>query len=159
MGDSNIDEVPEDLNFNIDAYVNKYINEDDIIYNPISSLKLDSPYINTEQILNTLGFTNDKFNTHEYCSLHLNIQSLPAKFEKLKLLINKLSCQNIYLDFIMLCETFLTDNIAQQFSIPGYNFISKNRPNSARGGVAIYIKAEHNFIERDDIAINKPGVF
>ena len=60
---------------------------------------------------------------------------------------------------IMLCETFLTNHIAHQFKIPGYNLVCKNRPNSARGGVAIYIKSDYNFIERDDLAINNPGVF
>ena len=39
--------------------------------------------------------------------MHLNIQSLSAKFDELKLLIAKLAGKGIDLDVIMLCETFL----------------------------------------------------
>jgi len=82
-----------------------------------------------------------------------------TKFEKLKLLVHDLYEHHIDLDFIMLCETFLTDNIAHYFSLPGYNLITRNRPNSSRGGVAIYIKSDYKYIERHDLEINNPGVF
>ena len=82
----------------------------------------------------------------------INIQSLPAKFEKLKYLISEFQEQNIDIDFILLCETFLTDNIAQQFNIPGYNLLSRNR-NTKRGGVAIFINNKHNYQSREDLEI------
>ena len=91
--------------------------------------------------------------------MHLNIQSLPAKFDKLKLLISELHDQQIDLDFILLCETFLTDNIASQFNIEGFNLVYKNRLTMARGGVAIYVNTKFSFKVRDDLATNVPGVF
>jgi exonuclease III len=91
--------------------------------------------------------------------MHLNIQSLPAKFDKLKLLISELQEQDIHLDFILLCETFLNDNIANQFNIKGYNLVYKNRTKSTRGGVAIYANTKYNFAVRDDLALNTPCVF
>ena len=90
--------------------------------------------------------------------MHLNIQSLPAKFDQLKLLISNLNDQHIYLDFILLCETFLTDNIANQFNISGYDMVYKNRQ-SNRGGVAIYINSKLNYKLREDLMINQPGIF
>jgi len=59
----------------------------------------------------------------------------------------------------MLCETFLADDISDQFNIPGYNFVDKNRPNMDRGGVAIYINDKHIFKIRDDLAIYVTGIF
>jgi hypothetical protein len=50
-----------------------------------------------------------------------------AKFDKLKLLLSEIQEQRVHIDFVLLCETFLTDNIAQQFNIPGYNLVCKNR--------------------------------
>ena len=74
-------------------------------------------------------------------------------------MIHELHEKNIDLDFIMLCETFLRDDIAHHFEIPGYNFVYQNRPNASRGGVAIYINTKYNFNKRDDISINVPGSF
>ena len=135
-------EVPVDLNFDLNAYANKYVNannnEND---NPFTQYNFESHYYETEQLGAKFGKLNDISKIYEYSSIHLNIQSLPAKFDKLKLLISNLHDQNIDLDFTMLCETFLTDNISDQFNIPGYNLITRNRPSGAkRGGVAIYIK-------------------
>jgi len=153
--------VPVDLNFDLNAYANKYVNtKHDNNDNPFNQSNFESYYYETDQLSTKFGILKDTLNTFEYSSIHLNIQSLPAKFDKLKLLIKNLHDQNIDVDFIMLCETFLTDNISHQFEIPGYNLITRNRPNDAkRGGVAIYLKSDYNFIERNDLMINDPGVF
>ena len=45
----------------------------------------------------------------QYMNDELNIQSLLAKFETLKLLLYKRQDQKIDIDFILICETFLTD--------------------------------------------------
>jgi exonuclease III len=84
---------------------------------------------------------------------------LPAKIDKLKLLISELRDKHIELDFIMLCETFLSDAISHQFNIPGYNLVCINRSNKTRGGVAIYVNSKFNFKKRDDLAINIHGTF
>ena len=54
----------------------------------------------------------------------------------------------------MLCETFLCDNIAHMFNIPGYSLLFKNITTNKRGGVALYIKNGMKYKTRDDIAIN-----
>ena len=113
--------------------------DDHIGDNPFNLLNIDSPYYDMEEIHTNLCSDAIADSTFQYTSLHLNIQSLPAKFDKLKLLISELHDQNIDLDLILLCETFLTDNIQNQFNIAGYNLVCKNRT-TTRGGVAIYIK-------------------
>jgi hypothetical protein len=62
------------------------------------------------------------------------------------------------IDFILICETFLTDNIADMYQIPGYKFIHKSR-SVRRGGVGIYIRDYINFKLRDDIALFHQGQF
>lgn len=95
----------------------------------------------------------------KYNVLHLNIQSLPAKFEKLKNLIHDCDQTGICLDFLLICETFLTDNITDQYNLPGYNLVYKNRSLKKKGGVAIYVKNKYNFILRDDLSVFQEGVF
>ena len=97
--------------------------------------------------------------SYKYHSLHINIQSLPAKFEKLKGLISQITEAGIILDFILLCETFLTDTIAEHFNIPGYKLVYKNRKTKRSGGVAIYIKCELNYIVRQDLSVFHEGEF
>ena len=44
----------------------------------------------------------------EYRVMHHNIQSLPSKFDDLKILLDSMSENYKKPDFILLCETFLT---------------------------------------------------
>ena len=60
---------------------------------------------------------------------------------------------------IMLCETFLTDNNYVFYTIPGYKLVCRNRQTGSRGGVAIYIRDDLNYIIRDDISVNIDGKF
>ncbi len=149
-------DVPMDLNLDLTAYVNKFLDDEDIVDNPLNQLNIESPYMNLKELSTKYQSSQHKF---EYTALHLNIQSLPAKFDKLKLLVYELHNTNIDLDFILICETFLSDSNANQFNIPGYNLVYRNRPNAQRGGVAIFIKSKHNFIERDDLEVFEPGIF
>jgi hypothetical protein len=152
--------MPIDPNMDLNAYAAKYLNDDEYtLGNPIQLFNIESPYYEIEQLSAKLNIELHKKDTFEYTSMHLNIQSLPAKFDKLKLLISELQEQDIHLDFILLCETFLNDNIANQFNIKGYNLVYKNRTKSTRGGVAIYANTKYNFAVRDDLALNTPGVF
>ena len=84
--------------------------------------------INTPEIL---------MSDYKYCAIHLNIHSLPSKFDQLKDMIVRLNDNKIKVDFILLCETFLVDANADKFSIPGYNFVHKSRKSLSRGGVAM----------------------
>jgi len=58
--------------------------------------------------------------------LHLNIQSLSAKYDHLKHIVSQLHDQYIFLDAILLCETFLHKGNEYLFNLPGYNFICRN---------------------------------
>ncbi len=148
MNDKN--NVPVDPSLDLNTYFDRYVNENNINDNPLNLLNIESLYHEIQHL---------KFTTHpEFTSIHLNIQSLPAKFDKLKLLITELDEHKISVDFILLCETFLTDNISHMYNIPGYNLICNNRQN-LRGGVAIYINSKLNFSRRKDLEIFLPGQF
>jgi exonuclease III len=69
-------------------------------------------------------FQNTAF---QYKVMHFNIQGLNSKFEELKLFLIKLADINVELDVILLCETFINDNNATFFNLPGYNFILKKQ--------------------------------
>ena len=85
--------------------------------------------------------------------MHINIRSLPDKFDRLKKILTNLDNEKIQFDAILLCETFLTDTNHDLFNIPGYTFISRHRKHYRQGGVGIYIKNNINFIIRDDLSI------
>lgn len=80
---------------------------------------ISSPYLDIDNI-------NIKQTQNQFACVHLNIQSLPSKFDDLKNLIQTLSKYNIELDCILLCETFLTDENSQFFNLPDYQLITKN---------------------------------
>ncbi len=102
---------------------------------------------------------NNMFFNAKYCALHLNIHSLPSKHEQLKSLICELKNIGINVHFILLCETFLTDNNSDMYPILGYSFMHKSRRTMTKGGVAMYISNEFNFKERPDLCINIEGEF
>lgn len=92
-------------------------------------------------------------------TIHINIQSLPAKFEKLKNLLDTFKENGIIIDCLLLCETFLTNNTANLYNIPEYNLTYMNREKKHRGGVAIYIHEKHDFILRKDLSTFIEGEF
>ncbi len=118
-------------------------------------IKTDSTYFDiSDDSENMSCFVNAK-----YCTMHLNIHSLPSKFHQLKNLICDLNNRNINIHFILLCETFLVESNAELFHIPGYTFLHQSRSNISRGGVAMYIADNISFVERPDISINVEGEF
>ena len=87
--------------------------------------------------------------------LHLNTQCLPAKFDNLVTFLNLLS-SNEKLPFVLaLSETWLCDFNENSFPINGFNPIVSEirKDNSARGGVALYIREDLNFKPRPDLTI------
>ncbi len=152
--------VPVDPDFDLNAYLNKYKDDSTAIENQPNIFDITSPYRDIDELnWNITKHTNDQEPNCDYTILHLNIQSLPAKFDHLKQIISELYENSIEVDFILLCETFLTEFNSHHFNIHGYNFVYKNRPNSNRGGVALYIHNQYNFKMRDDIGIHIPGIF
>ena len=88
-----IPDVPGDLH----DYFDKYMNENEnILDNPLKSLNIDSQYYDIDQLNHNFHNNRNKDSSFEYCSMHLNIQSLPAKYDQLKLLISNLNDQHIY---------------------------------------------------------------
>jgi hypothetical protein len=116
--------------------------------------KINSTYYNDVEELKLSGHKK-----HKYHALHLNIQSLPAKFDKLCDLICSHNDIGMHFDFILLCETFLTNEIAQQFNIKNYNMVFNNRANQRRGGVLIYIHKKYKLTNLNDINIFIQGEF
>jgi hypothetical protein len=106
--------------------------------------------------IQTLKNNNTPF---QFSCLHLNIHSLPAKFDHLQTILAKFEAQHIKLHFIFLCETFLNDLKTAQYNIPGYNLIANNRQTKTKGGVAIYITNSLSHTRREDIEINIEGEF
>jgi exonuclease III len=119
------------------------------------------PFLNTSNSVYHDDLSQFKLNntSYKYSILHLNIQSLPAKFEKLKELIVTLSDKGAKLDFILLCETFLSDANTSLFDISGYNLICKNRSNKKRGGVLIYVHTKYKFRKIENLSIFQEGDF
>lgn len=72
--------------------------------------------------------------------LHLNIRSLNKNHGNLKELLSAMMKNNVDVDFILLCETWLNDDNMSLIDIEGYNCLSINRNMSSGGGIAIYIK-------------------
>jgi hypothetical protein len=157
MNDSNdIPNNPPPV-FNFCEYVNTQyetnLDDDDCEYPNI--LNIDSTFYEIEDIQHSKKH-HDDFN---HTALHINIHSLPAKHDQLKTILTRFSDISIPIRFVLLCETFLTDNNAHMFVIPGYNFVFRNRCTNSRGGVAIYIKNDIKYIRREDLEINHDGEF
>jgi hypothetical protein len=56
------------------------------------------------------------------------------------MLLVQLGDSGVQLDCIMLCETFMTDNNANLFEIPGYKALYKNRTRKSKGGGALFLR-------------------
>ena len=114
----------------------------------------DSQYLELEDLV-----TNIDHNSFQYKALHLNIRSLAANFDKLNMIIGNFLTNNCDLDFILLCETFLTDLNNSLFNIDGFQKVEKHRIHSRGGGVALYINNKYEFSMRDDLSCFEEGLF
>ena len=78
--------------------------------------------------------------------LHLNVQSLRAKFNKLECFLTEI------VNFKVLCftETWLTNSEDQLYNFPEYKSVSSCR-NNKNGGTSIYVKESVKFVVREDI--------
>ena len=63
------------------------------------------------------------------------------------------------LKFILLCETYKNDNIANLLRLPNYYFVFKNRKIKSKGGVSMYIRDNIQFNLREDLSIFIEGEF
>ncbi len=124
------------------------------IFDTLESETRQSKYVEVSELSKFIDPSEQTTKT-----LHLNVRSIPDKFDNLKLLLSSLTEQNIHLDFILLCETFLTEINVNMYQLPGYTFVYKNRNSTKGGGVEIYVKDTIKFKPRDDIAVFIEGEF
>ncbi len=74
-------------------------------------------------------------------------------------MIIDLAERNVDLDFILLCETFSTNENADLFNIPSFRLFHNCRQGEQRGGVAIYAKERLKYKLRDDLSLFYAGQF
>ena len=100
-----------------------------------------SPYYSDDELIQSRMYHNNGLSI-----LSLNCQSLHAKFEYIKLLLDKFSCNNCPLQVICLQETWFTANTdLSPYIIPGYHIISTRRYASNHGGLVIYLSDIWNY--------------
>ncbi len=122
---------------------------------PLQLTNTTNEYYDLEDLENTVG----RLHVFNHKLIHLNIHSLPDKFDRLKLLLNKLSSVTLNPDYILLCETFFTDQTASLYQIPGYKLVHKSRTAKTRGRVAIYVRDNIPFHVREDLGYFVEGEF
>ena len=87
--------------------------------------------------MTTLTTPNNKYT---YTAIHLNMRSPPSKHDQLQTIISNLRDMDLTIDFIMVCETYLTNINKDMFPLDGYNFVNNNIIRGKGGGVTPYIK-------------------
>ena len=151
--DSNLD-----FNTLLSDLANVGSDEDETVPTPYDLHGLKCNYWETDKLCNLISSTNNNL------FLHINIQCLPAKFDRLITFLNELS--HVSTDslpiVLALSETWLSEDNNSSFVIEGYqpNIVSKfRRDNSSRGGVAMYVRSGYEFAERPDLDKFIPLVF
>ena len=135
------------------AVLRDYYNANDTD-NPIDMLGINSKYYSVED----MNKNNAQFNQHyQFYTLHINIQGLRSSLDKLKHLLHKMECQNIIVDAILLCETFLQGEVSDEMykticKIKGYKLFLHNRVSIDKGGVAIYIRDTYQCKEMKNLS-------
>ena len=115
-----------DDHMQLDKVIDSYFNFDNSSDpNPLTSGYINSLYHDIDNV----GLQNlkDYQKSTKFSCMHINIRSLPDKFDKLKNILANLHNEKIQFDAILLCETFLSDNNHDLFNIPGYTFVSRHR--------------------------------
>ena len=90
--------------------------------NSLLKLNIECKYYDTDD-MKTFTTPNHKYT---YTAIHLNIRSLPSKHDQLQTIISNLRYMDLTIDFIMVCETYLTDINKDMFPLDGYNFVNNN---------------------------------
>ena len=90
---------------------------------------------------------------------HLNIHSIPGKYEDLLDLMDKLKDKNLLPDILMLCETFLNVRNHDKFHFKGYDLVNEFRKTKSKGGVSMLIRSHLRYSIREDLRIFEEGKF
>ena len=142
-GTLRIDEIEQDPAHDFSAIV-----DDDLLL-----FDKECSYLEPSQVKKMNGLTSG------LRILHANIHSIPNKIDEFKKLLNTLKCNDMTIDIILLCETFINDKNKNQCFIENYQIIEEHRSTKKQGGVAIYINNKLKYKERPDLKIFKEGQF
>ena len=100
-----------------------------------------SPYVDNEILISIM-----KSKPEVIKCLSLNIQSLNAKIHQLRIYIEQLQLESCSFDFILLQETWLSENSnTELLQINGYQLITQSCKSTTHGGLAIYIKNDIDY--------------
>ena len=80
--------------------------------------------------------------------MHLNIRSLPKHGCDLSILLDEISQNNVTVDAIALCETYLTSTNEYLGKLHGYQLINSNHQLNSGGGVALLIHNSFDVVEK-----------
>ena len=90
---------------------------------------------------------------------HINIHSIPNKYEDLVDVLDKMQEKLILPDILLLCETFLTKNNFDKYHFNNFDIVSEYRKSKARGGVSIMIQNKIRYMLRTDLRVFEEGKF
>ena len=86
-----------------------------------------------------------KNESDQFSILSLNIQSINAKFDQLRNILEGLESQNCEFSAICLQETWLSEaSDISLLSLDNYDFISQGKICSSQGGLAIYLLKKYD---------------
>ena len=140
--------ILSNLNADNDTYsLKRLIDNENLIQDEEPILLDHSPYVDNETLIDII-----KEKQGILKCLSLNIQSLNAKFDQLRLYLDYLYDENCIFDLIYLQETWVNDNInTDMFQLDGYQLISQSCTSTTHGGLAIYVSDK---IRYEKIEIN-----
>ena len=90
--------------------------------NPLTTHGIHSEYFDFDSLKSLCEQVSYK--ERRLSVIHMNIQSLPSKFTKLKYFILITSRAGFTCDVILICETFLNNVNFDLYQLPGYTFLS-----------------------------------
>jgi hypothetical protein len=115
--------------------LNSILEQNEIDTDEEPKLIIHSPYYDNEMFIETI---KNKQNVIKCISI--NIQSLNAKIDQLRIYINLFQQHDVKVEIILLQETWLSRNSdTSQLQIDGYNFISQPFDVTSHGGLAMYV--------------------
>lgn len=119
------------------------------MFDNMSDVNSDSNVANCDY-----SYANDIKRFGNLSILHVNIRSLNKNMDNLKEMLAQLVKNNIIVDILLICETWLNSDNSAFVDIDGYNCYLQNRDLGKGGGVAIYIQKHLESTVNDDIDFN-----
>ena len=125
---------------NPDFNLSHLIDADDTIFTNCQYLDLCS----CEKL--DFGFSNIKIG-------HINVHSIPNKYEDIKDLLDAMQEKNLLPDILLLCETFFNCRNYDKFHFQNYDIISEYRKDKSKGGVSIMVRSNLKYNVRQDLTV------